>query len=168
MVQLLSMTHIFCADTAACNSEISVNTLYRIFLTQIYFYRQSHLSQTYKSSFLLRFYHAGAGKRPKRPHIVDRPITARATKNLKSTQTCVSGWGSLLPPESENQAPQKPTESFLSSVVNSNLGFHDDSFRIQLQKKGILIAVLLQIRLSHQNTEQLHYLLSHNLHLLFT
>ena len=167
MVQLLSMTHIFCADTAACNSEISVNTLYRIFLTQIYLYKQSHLSLTYKSSLLLRFYHAGAGKRPKRPHTVDRPITARATKKLKSTQTCVSEWGSLLPPESENQAPQRPSESILLSIVNCNLGFHY-SFRIQLQEKGILIAKLLQIRLSHQNTEQLHYLLSHNLHLLFT
>lgn len=65
-----------------------------------------------------------ARKRPKRSRTVDRPITTQATKKPKSTQTRVSEWDSL-PPEPENQAPQRPSESSLSSIVNSNPGFHD-------------------------------------------
>lgn len=56
---------------------------------------------------------------------VDRSITSRATKNPRSPQTRVSEWGSLLPPEPENQAPRGPSESSLSSIIDSNPGFHD-------------------------------------------
>ncbi len=64
-------------------------------------------------------------KRPKRTNTVDRFITTQATKKPKSTQTRTSKWGSLLPPETENQALQIPSESSLSSLVDSNLGFHN-------------------------------------------
>ncbi len=67
----------------------------------------------------------GAQKRPKRTHTVDRSITTSATKKPKSTQTRTSEWGSLLPLETENQAPQIPSESSLSSLVDSNLSFHN-------------------------------------------
>ena len=67
----------------------------------------------------------GARKRSKRTHTVDRSITTQATKKPKSTQTRVSEWGSLLPLEPENQALRIPSESSLSSLVDSNLGFHD-------------------------------------------
>ncbi len=64
----------------------------------------------------------GARKKPKRTHTVDCSITTQATKEPKSTQTRASEWSSLLPPETENQIP---SESSLSSLVDSNLGFHN-------------------------------------------
>lgn len=77
-----------------------------------------------------------ARKRPKRLRTVDRSITAQATKKPKSTQTHVSEWDSLLPPEPENQAPQIPSESSRLSLIDSNLGFHD-SVQDSAPKKAI-------------------------------
>ena len=73
----------------------------------------------------------GARRRPKRSRIVDHSITTRATEEPKSTQTRASEWGSLLPLEPENQALQRPSESSLSSIADSNPGFHN-SVLIQL------------------------------------
>lgn len=82
----------------------------------------------------------GARKRLKRARTVDCSTTAQATKKPKSTQTRVSEWGSLLPPEPENQAPRIPFESSISSLVDSNLGFHD-SVQDLAPRGAILIAI---------------------------
>ncbi len=88
----------------------------------IYF---SSPANTSNNPFFINSTMTWARKRPKRTHTVDRSITTQATKKPKSTQTRASEWGSLLPPETENQTPQIPSESSLSSLVDLNLGFHN-------------------------------------------
>ncbi len=78
-----------------------------------------------------------ARKKPKRTHTVDRSITTQVIKKPKSTQTRASEWGRLLPPETENQALQIPSESSLSSVVDSNLGFHNSVQDSALRKANL-------------------------------
>ncbi len=79
----------------------------------------------------------GTWKRPKRTNTVDRSITTQANKKPESTQTRASEWDSLLPPEPENQAPRISSESSLSSLVDSNLGFHNSVQDSALRKANL-------------------------------
>lgn len=129
MVRLLSMTHIFLRIRRPCDCSYFLNTLYkyRIFLT-------SNLDlQIIHSSSMIPW--LGPGKDPS-AHV--QLIVLLQLKWLKNpSQTRVSEWGSLLPPEPENQAPRIPSEYSLSSFVDSNLGFHD-SVQDSAPRKAIL------------------------------
>ena len=58
---------------------------------------------------------------------VDKEASTHGSKKPKPKQTRMTEWGSLLPPEPEDQAPRAHTESSLSSLPDSNLDHHSQA-----------------------------------------
>ena len=58
---------------------------------------------------------------------VDKEASTHGSKKPKPKQTRMTEWGSLLPPEPEDQAPRAHTESLLSSLPDSNLDHHSQA-----------------------------------------
>ncbi len=58
---------------------------------------------------------------------VDKETSTDGSKKPKFKETRITEWGSLLPPEPEDQVPRANTESFLSSLPDSNLNHHSQA-----------------------------------------
>ena len=58
---------------------------------------------------------------------VDKEASTHGLKKLKPKQARMTEWGSLLPPEPEDQAPKAYTKFLLSSLPDSNPDHHSQA-----------------------------------------